>query len=272
MCRGKDRWIRDCFSGASSSVSRSPRPSGRSACSSSGARLPRGGSSGWSRAGCRDGRRRPTGRSPRSGSRRSPTCSSTGDGHSASSAGSSCCGWRTRRSRRSPAKRLPRPSGARGLPGAYLTMLGLTLTNPMTILSFAALFVGLGVTGGDPAGATVLTLGVFAGSSLWWVRPHHGARGVPVASDDERHAPDQHRLGAAHRGVRARRHRDRATVNHSHDQTRTRQPARSRQSASAGSWRRRRCAGRRIGDRPRDPRAGLALVRGCQADRRHGLV
>jgi threonine/homoserine/homoserine lactone efflux protein len=57
----------------------------------------------------------------------------------------------------------------RGLPAAYLSMLGLTMTNPMTILSFAALFVGLGVTGGDPAGATVLTLGVLAGSSLWWV-------------------------------------------------------------------------------------------------------
>ena len=57
----------------------------------------------------------------------------------------------------------------RGLPGAYLSTLGLTLTNPMTILSFAALFVGLGVTGGDAAGATLLTLGVFAGSAPWWV-------------------------------------------------------------------------------------------------------
>ena len=38
----------------------------------------------------------------------------------------------------------------------------------MTILSFAALFVGLGVTGGDTAEATLLTLGVFAGSSAWW--------------------------------------------------------------------------------------------------------
>ncbi len=57
----------------------------------------------------------------------------------------------------------------RGLPGAYLSTLGLTLTNPMTILSFAALFVGLGVTGGDLAGAVVLTLGVFAGSGAWWV-------------------------------------------------------------------------------------------------------
>ena len=37
----------------------------------------------------------------------------------------------------------------RGLAGAYLSTLGLTLTNPMTILSFIALFVGLGVSGGD---------------------------------------------------------------------------------------------------------------------------
>ena len=57
----------------------------------------------------------------------------------------------------------------RGLPGAYLSTLGLTLTNPMTILSFAALFVGLGVTGGDLAGATLLTLGVLSGSAVWWV-------------------------------------------------------------------------------------------------------
>jgi threonine/homoserine/homoserine lactone efflux protein len=57
----------------------------------------------------------------------------------------------------------------RGLRGAYLSTLGLTLTNPMTILSFAALFVGLGVTAGDLAGATALTAGVFAGSATWWV-------------------------------------------------------------------------------------------------------
>ena len=57
----------------------------------------------------------------------------------------------------------------RGLPGAYLSTLGLTLTNPMTILSFAALFVGLGVTGEDAAGAALLTAGVFLGSAAWWV-------------------------------------------------------------------------------------------------------
>jgi threonine/homoserine/homoserine lactone efflux protein len=57
----------------------------------------------------------------------------------------------------------------RGLPGAYLSLLGLTLTNPMTILSFTALFVGLGITGGNALGAATLTAGVFAGSSAWWV-------------------------------------------------------------------------------------------------------
>lgn len=56
-----------------------------------------------------------------------------------------------------------------GLAGAYLSMLGLTLTNPLTILSFIALFVGLGVSGDDAAGAAALTLGVFLGSAAWWV-------------------------------------------------------------------------------------------------------
>jgi threonine/homoserine/homoserine lactone efflux protein len=56
-----------------------------------------------------------------------------------------------------------------GLLGAYLSTLGLTLTNPMTILSFGALFLGLGITGGDAAGATLLTLGVWLGSATWWV-------------------------------------------------------------------------------------------------------
>lgn len=56
-----------------------------------------------------------------------------------------------------------------GLAGAYLSILGLTLTNPMTILSFGALFAGLGVTGGDAAGAALITLGVFLGSCAWWV-------------------------------------------------------------------------------------------------------
>jgi threonine/homoserine/homoserine lactone efflux protein len=58
-----------------------------------------------------------------------------------------------------------------GLLGAYGSILFLTLTNPMTILSFAAIFAGLGVadTGGDYGSAAMLVLGVFTGSGLWWL-------------------------------------------------------------------------------------------------------
>lgn len=77
--------------------------------------------------------------------------------------------WRTFRSVPGQAAKNGDTESRRGLPGAYLSTLGLTLSNPMTILSFAALFVGLGVTGGNAAGATLLTLGVFAGSAAWWV-------------------------------------------------------------------------------------------------------
>ena len=57
-----------------------------------------------------------------------------------------------------------------GLPGAFLSIFALTMTNPMTILSFAAVFAGLGlVVGNSFVDALVLTLAVLVGSSLWWV-------------------------------------------------------------------------------------------------------
>jgi len=57
-----------------------------------------------------------------------------------------------------------------GLIGAYASAFLLTLTNPITILSFAAIFAGLGLanTGGDYVSAGILVLGVFTGSALWW--------------------------------------------------------------------------------------------------------
>ena len=63
------------------------------------------------------------------------------------------------------------PVRGSGLLGAYASTLVLTLTNPMTILSFAAVFAGLGVgaAGGGYGAAAVLVLGVFAGSALWWL-------------------------------------------------------------------------------------------------------
>jgi threonine/homoserine/homoserine lactone efflux protein len=56
-----------------------------------------------------------------------------------------------------------------GLPGAFGSIFGLTMTNPMTILSFAGLFAGLGLTGTGGADAALLVVGVFLGSAAWWV-------------------------------------------------------------------------------------------------------
>lgn len=58
-----------------------------------------------------------------------------------------------------------------GLAGAYASTFFLTLTNPMTIISFAAIFAGLGLasTNGNYVSAVVLVLGVFIGSALWWL-------------------------------------------------------------------------------------------------------
>ena len=60
---------------------------------------------------------------------------------------------------------------ASGLVGAFASTLGLTLTNPMTILSFAFVFAGLGFAGMPTsyAAASAMVLGVFVGSGLWWL-------------------------------------------------------------------------------------------------------
>lgn len=67
----------------------------------------------------------------------------------------------------------PAEAQGTGLAGAYASTLLLTLANPATILSFAAVFagLGLGLTGGRGGygAAALTTLGVFAGSALWWV-------------------------------------------------------------------------------------------------------
>ena len=56
-----------------------------------------------------------------------------------------------------------------GLATAFLSIYGMTMTNPMTILSFAAIFAGIGLSGRGAPDAALLTGGVFLGSSLWWV-------------------------------------------------------------------------------------------------------
>ena len=69
-----------------------------------------------------------------------------------------------------PAERAAAASGT-GLAASYASTLLLTLTNPMTILSFAGIFAALGVadTGGDFSAAALLVLGVFVGSAAWWL-------------------------------------------------------------------------------------------------------
>ncbi len=58
----------------------------------------------------------------------------------------------------------------RGLFSAYLSTLGLTLTNPATILSFAVVFAGILPTSMVRGSSSLaLVLGVFAGSATWWL-------------------------------------------------------------------------------------------------------
>jgi threonine/homoserine/homoserine lactone efflux protein len=60
---------------------------------------------------------------------------------------------------------------SKGLMGNYVSTVFLTLTNPTTILSFAAVFaaLGLGTTNGNGWTAMTLVAGVFGGSALWWL-------------------------------------------------------------------------------------------------------
>jgi threonine/homoserine/homoserine lactone efflux protein len=64
-----------------------------------------------------------------------------------------------------------RSGAARGLAAAYGTTVALTLTNPTTILSFAAVFAGLGLgaAAADRWSAVLMVCGVFLGSALWWL-------------------------------------------------------------------------------------------------------
>ena len=72
--------------------------------------------------------------------------------------------------RSQPAQRAAEAKG-RGLLGAYTSTLFLTLTNPLTIFAFAAIFAGVGAeaAAGNTLGALTVVLGVFLGSSAWWL-------------------------------------------------------------------------------------------------------
>ena len=68
-----------------------------------------------------------------------------------------------------PAEETSRPTN-QSLLSAYTSTIFLTLTNPSTILSFAAVFAGLGLGGSaNYLAAAAMVAGVFTGSALWWL-------------------------------------------------------------------------------------------------------
>ncbi len=59
---------------------------------------------------------------------------------------------------------------SKGLVSNFISTFFLTITNPTTIISFLAIFAGLGLgtTNTDYTSSLTLVLGIFLGSALWW--------------------------------------------------------------------------------------------------------
>jgi threonine/homoserine/homoserine lactone efflux protein len=73
----------------------------------------------------------------------------------------------------------PEPVEDEALFGAYVSTFALTITNPITILAFAAIFAKLGAgAAGALLGTALLVAGVFGGSLLWWLGLSFGIAGI----------------------------------------------------------------------------------------------
>jgi threonine/homoserine/homoserine lactone efflux protein len=70
-----------------------------------------------------------------------------------------------------PEEKRELPRSIKKYAGLFTSTFLLTLTNPMTIFSFAAVFAGFGLAGtmGSISTAGTLVIGVFLGSGLWWL-------------------------------------------------------------------------------------------------------
>ena len=86
-------------------------------------------------------------------------------------AGSAFLLWLGAKTLLAPAQALEGAGVERLSPGAaFASTLGLTLTNPPTLLAFAAIFASLGLAGSATWDAAALVVaGVFVGSASWWV-------------------------------------------------------------------------------------------------------
>jgi threonine/homoserine/homoserine lactone efflux protein len=83
-----------------------------------------------------------------------------------------CLGLRTLVAR--PAEKAAGGGRGGGLIGAYASTFFLTLTNPTTILSFAAIFAAVSVKT-EASTVVPLIVGVFLGSASWWLLLSTGA-------------------------------------------------------------------------------------------------
>jgi threonine/homoserine/homoserine lactone efflux protein len=64
----------------------------------------------------------------------------------------------------------PEPLAGEALAGAFASAFALTITNPITILAFAAIFTKVGVgNASSHVAIAMLVAGVFVGSTLWWI-------------------------------------------------------------------------------------------------------
>ena len=70
-----------------------------------------------------------------------------------------------------PAENQAAAQNGASLGKAYASTFLLTLSNPMTIMSFLAIFAGAGFSpaAGENSAAALMVLGVFCGSALWWL-------------------------------------------------------------------------------------------------------
>ena len=92
-------------------------------------------------------------------------------------------GWRAIRT--PPAQKAAAAIDSPRMTPLYTSAVGLTLTNPMTIMAFAAIFVGAGLVAQPGTGsAVVVTIGVGCGSLAWWLVLSTGVWAVRHAISD----------------------------------------------------------------------------------------
>lgn len=92
-------------------------------------------------------------------------------------------GWRAMRA--AVATQAPSAADSRRLGVLYSSAVGLTLTNPLTIMAFAAVFASAGLVAQAGAGsAAIVTAGVALGSLTWWLVLSTGVWAVRHAVSD----------------------------------------------------------------------------------------